>query len=124
MIRKVVTALVLVPLAIVIISFAVANRQTIVVSFDPFDSVQPAFAASMPLFVLIFVLVILGVILGGMAAWLRQGKWRWAARRAEGENRELRLEVDLLKRRLGEQPGRLPPPYQPAPPAPLRSPVE
>jgi uncharacterized integral membrane protein len=124
MIRKVVTALVLVPLAILIISFAVANRQTIVVSFDPFDSAQPAFAASMPLFVLIFVLVIFGVILGGAAAWLRQGKWRWAARRAESENRELRLEVDLLKRQLGDEPGRLAPPLHPAPPVSLRSPVE
>ena len=30
----------------------------------------------LPLFVLIFVLVGLGVIIGGIAAWLRQHKWR------------------------------------------------
>ncbi len=123
MIRKIVTAVVLVPLAVVIVAFAVANRQTIVVSFDPFDSVNPAYAASMPLFVLIFVLVIFGVILGGAAAWLGQMRWRWAARRAESENRELRLENDLLKRQLGENgPTRLSPPL--APPVSPRSPVE
>ena len=97
MIRKIVTAVVLVPLAAIIIAFAVANRQIITVSFDPFDSTEPAYAASVPLFVLIFVLVIFGVFLGGMAAWLRQARWAWAARRAEKENQELRLELDRLK---------------------------
>ena len=42
MFRKLVTALVLVPLAIVFVAFAVANRQAVVVSFDPFDHVHPA----------------------------------------------------------------------------------
>ena len=42
---------------IVIVMFAVANRETITVSFDPFDSAHPAFALKMPLFMLIFVLV-------------------------------------------------------------------
>ena len=52
MIRKVATALILVPLAIVFISFAVANRQTVVFSLDPFDQTDPAFSFAMPLFVL------------------------------------------------------------------------
>ena len=123
--RKVVLAVVLVPIAVIIISFAVANRQAIVVSFDPFDSTQPAYAASMPLFVLIFVLLILGVIIGGTAAWLRQAPWRWAARRAESENRELRGELDVLRRQLGEsQPARLSPPLENVPPTSFRTPVE
>ena len=58
---------------------------------------KPAYAAALPLFVLIFILVIFGVLLGGIAAWLRQARWRWAARRAEKENQELRLELDLLR---------------------------
>jgi uncharacterized integral membrane protein len=122
--RKIVTTLILVPLAVVIIAFAVANRQTIVVSFDPFDSVQPAFAASMPLFVLIFVLLILGVLIGGTAAWLRQSRWRRTARRLDGDIRDLRAEMDGLKRQLGDSPPMRLPPYQPAPPVSLRSPVE
>ena len=39
--RKFVTAFVLIPLAIVIVMFAVANREIITVSFDPFDSESP-----------------------------------------------------------------------------------
>jgi uncharacterized integral membrane protein len=101
MIRKLVTALILVPLAIVLIAFAVANRQSVVVSLDPFDHVHPALSLTVPLFALILALVIGGVIVGGVAAWLRQGKWRRAARLAHAETRELRAEVDRLKQRLG-----------------------
>jgi len=99
MIRKVAKALILIPLAIVIVSLAVANRQMVTVSFDPFDRVEPAFSLALPLYVLILALVIAGVLLGGAAAWLRQGKWRWRARLAESQAHELRLENDQLKRR-------------------------
>lgn len=124
MIRKIATAVILVPLAAIIIAFAVANRQTVTVSFDPFDAAQPAYAASLPLFVLILVLLIFGVLLGGIVSWMRQARWHWAARRAENENRELRLELDLLKREMaGTPPARLAPPFQSASP-PLRSPAD
>jgi uncharacterized integral membrane protein len=111
MIRKIVTALILVPLAIAFIALAVANRQTVVVSFDPFDQAQPAFARALPLYALMLMLVIGGVVVGGVAAWLRQSKWRRAARRADGQVRELRAEVDRLQRRMG--PAELP--ARPAP---------
>ena len=87
MFRKIVTTVIVVPLAAVIIAFAVANRQMVTVSFDPFSAANPAYAATLPLFILIFVLVILGVIVGGAAAWLRQGKWRRAARKLDAEMR-------------------------------------
>jgi hypothetical protein len=101
MTRKIVTALILVPLTIVLVSFAVANRQTIVVSLDPFNEAHPALAVAMPLFALVLTLLIGGVVVGGAAAWLRQAKWRRAARRAEGEARALRAEVDRLRKRVG-----------------------
>jgi uncharacterized integral membrane protein len=101
MIRKFVVVLLLVPLAIVFAALAVANRQTVVVSFDPFDQANPAFVLALPLFALILALVIAGVLIGGVAAWLRQGKWRRTARRAQAQARELRVEVDRLKRRMG-----------------------
>src|SRR6516162_3263905 len=82
MIRRIVTALILLPLAIVVISFAVANRQSVVVSFDPFDQAHPALTRALPLYLLMLMLLIGGVVVGGIAAWLRQGKWRRAARHA------------------------------------------
>jgi hypothetical protein len=101
MIRKILTALILVPIAVVFIAFAVANRQSAVISLDPFNSSQPALSLSMPLFALILALLISGVILGGIAAWLGQGKWRWRARHFEAEARELRRELDRMKPRGG-----------------------
>src|SRR5262245_44137823 len=88
--RKILTAIVLVPLAIIIVMFAVANREVVTLTFDPFNSEQPAFALRSPLFLLSFVLVAIGVIIGGFAAWLNQGKWRARARHAEAEARLLR----------------------------------
>ena len=100
MLRKLVTALILVPLAIVLVAFAVANRQTVVVSFDPFDQAHPAFTLAVPLFALILALVVSGVIVGGVAAWLRQSKWRRTARLAPAQARELGAELDRLKRSM------------------------
>src|SRR3954454_4519676 len=98
MIRKLVSALVLVPLAIVLIAFAVANRESIIVSLDPFDQTNPALSIRLPLFVLILIVVIAAVILGGIAAWLRQSKWRRAARKAQAQVREWRAQLDVLER--------------------------
>lgn len=99
MVRKFLAAVVLVPLVIVLVMFAVANRQTVTVSFDPLNADAPAYAASLPLFVLIFVLVVLGVLIGGTAAWLGQGKWRRAVRRLDAQTRRLNDEVHDLRRR-------------------------
>jgi uncharacterized integral membrane protein len=104
MMRKIITALILVPLAIAFVLFAVANRERVLVSFDPFDPSNPAFAVPLPLFALILILLIGGVLLGGIAAWLKQAKWRRAARSAEAEVRRLRAELAHLRRqsRAGE----------------------
>ena len=108
--RKFVAIAILVPLAIVIVMFAVANREIITVSFDPFDSVHPALAFKMPLFMLIFALVTVGVLVGGIAAWLKQHKWRTRARIAEAEARDLRARLDA------EQPRRNVPALEASPP--------
>jgi uncharacterized integral membrane protein len=108
--RKFIVIAVLVPLAILVVMFAVANREIITVSFDPFDSVAPALAFKMPLFMLIFALVTVGVVVGGIAAWLKQHKWRMRARRAEAEARDLRSRLDA------DQPRRKVPALEASPP--------
>lgn len=98
MARKLFAAFVLFPLGVIFVVFAVANRQAVTVSFDPFNSTQPAFASTMPLFVLILALIMLGVLVGGVAAWLRQAKWRRTARRLQGEMQALRTELEQARR--------------------------
>jgi uncharacterized integral membrane protein len=110
MFRKIVTAIIVVPLAMVIIAFAVANRATVTVSFDPFSSTSPAYAATLPLFAVILLVLIAGVVVGGAAAWLRQSKWRRRARELEAENRTLRAELDAIRRRFAVNDQPAPPP--------------
>jgi uncharacterized integral membrane protein len=109
MLRKIVTTVILVPLSAVIIAFAVANRQSVTVSFDPFSSTNPAYAATLPLFVLIFILVILGVIVGGIAAWLRQARWRRTARKLDNDVRLLHQELSAIRNRFGTNAQATPP---------------
>ncbi len=111
MARKIVTAVILVPLAILIVVFAVANRQPVTVSFDPFASTNPAYSATVPLFVLIFVILVLGVVVGGIAAWVRQSPWRRTARKLDADVRALHDELAEIRRRFGTQ--AQPPPSPP-----------
>lgn len=119
MFRKIVSTLIVVPLAVVIIAFAVANRQSVTISFDPFSSANPAYVATLPLFVVIFMVLILGVLIGGMAAWIGQAKWRRVARKLDGDVRALHQELEAIRRRFAPEPPRSPPepgPYTVIPP--------
>ena len=98
--RRFITVLILVPLAIIVLAFAVANRQPVTFTLDPLGILGSELSLSAPLFVLAFVLVMAGVILGGVAAWVGQGRWRRAARRAEDRARYLAAENEGLRRRV------------------------
>jgi uncharacterized integral membrane protein len=111
--RKFFTAMVLIPLGLIFIVFAVANRHLVTVSFDPFNSTDPSVAVRMPLFVLIIAVAILGVVAGGSATWFRQRHWRRAARQNEAEARTARAQLaELRTQPLRYDPQRLaaPPP--------------
>ena len=101
MIRKIVTVLILVPLALAIVMFAVGepragdDRRSIRSAREP-----PMFAFAMPLFLLLLLALIAGVIVGGAAAWSRQSKWRRRARRLSADLKAARAEAETLRRRL------------------------
>ena len=118
MFRKIVSAVILVPLAAVIIIFAVANRQSVTVSFDPFSTTSPAYAVTLPLLVLIVVLIILCVLICGTVAWVGQARWRRAARRLDADVRALHQELDVIRRRFTTETPRTPDsaPYTVIPP--------
>ena len=91
-------AIILVPLALVIVAFAVANRQTVSFTLDPFGIATTALNFQAPLFALAFALVIVGVVVGGIATWLKQSHWRRAARSLDMEVRKLRGENEQLRK--------------------------
>ena len=78
--KRVAAFLILLPIGIIIVSLAVANRQAVVVSIPPQIGDAPFYTFTMPLFALIFGTLIVGLILGGFATWIRQGKHRKRAR--------------------------------------------
>ena len=101
--RKFLTGLVLIPLGVIFIVFAFANRHLVTVTFDPFDAKDPSAGVTLPLFVVIISVAIFGVVAGGIATWFRQRRWRHAARQFETDARQARLELADLRSRW-EQP--------------------
>jgi uncharacterized integral membrane protein len=95
--RKFFTGLVLIPLGLIFIVFAVANRHLVTVSFDPFNSTDPSVGVTLPLFVVIIAVAILGVVAGGCATWFRQRHWRRAARQHEADARQARAQLAELR---------------------------
>jgi uncharacterized integral membrane protein len=95
--RKFFTGLVLIPLGLIFIVFAVANRHLVTVSFDPFNSTDPSVGVTLPLFVVIIAVAILGVVAGGSATWFRQRHWRRAARQHEADARQARAQLAELR---------------------------
>jgi uncharacterized integral membrane protein len=110
--RKFFTAVVLIPLGLIFVVFAVANRHLVTVSFDPFNSTDSSVSVRLPLFVVIIAVAMLGVVAGGTATWFRQHHWRRAARQHEAEARAARAQLAELR----SQPLRYDPQRLPAPP--------
>lgn len=92
---------VLIPLVVVALTFAIANRGVTIVSFDPFSSPEnasPTIAA--PLFVVLLLTLMFGVLIGSLATWLTQRRHRYGARKARNEADRLRTESDRLRSQL------------------------
>jgi uncharacterized integral membrane protein len=82
--------LVLLPVAVVAVAFAVANRQYVTISFNPFESPQPQGSGigsgiQAPLFIVIILSVAAGVLIGGIFTWFAQGRHRRALRQTRGD---------------------------------------
>jgi len=100
MLRRVVGWVVLVPLCIVLIVFALANRQLVVVNFNPF---VPSEALStpgvgVPFFLVLSTVLLLGVVLGGVATWFAQSHHRRDERSYRRQTERLTREVDAMRR--------------------------
>lgn len=103
MVKRIVGWLVLVPLCAVLIAFALANRQLVVVNFNPFTPVEALAAPGygVPLFVVLYVVLLIGVLLGGVATWFAQGPQRQRARHWRREAHALNSELEALRKAQG-----------------------
>jgi uncharacterized integral membrane protein len=103
MVKRIVGWFVLVPLCAVLIVFALANRQLVVVNFNPFATAESIEAtnAGMPLFLVIFAVLLIGVVLGGIATWFAQGPHRREERHFRRETDRLHRELEAARREPG-----------------------
>ena len=114
MMKRIATYLIIVPVVLLVLLFAVANRHLVTLSLDPFNAAAPALSFQAPLFLVLFVVLALGVLIGGVAAWFKQGRHRRAARQARADMERYRGEAERLRARVsGVEPP--PPPTLPAP---------
>ena len=76
------------PLILMLLVFALSNRDTATLSFWPFD-----LAVSLPLSFMLVACLLLGLLLGGFTVWLGDLKYKMEAHR-------LRHEVTNLNRQI------------------------
>nr|WP_321462233.1 LapA family protein [uncultured Cohaesibacter sp.] len=99
-IKRFLQLIILVPFAIVVISLAVANRHTVKLALDPFSPEQPVLDFTVPLYVVIFGALLVGIFIGGFMAWMKQGRHRKAAREKRYEAQKWRNEADRQQKRI------------------------
>ncbi len=80
MLNRFMLIVVFVPIAIILIALAVANRAPTAFTLDPFNPGNPALTLQLPLFFLLFAAIAIGMIVGSLATWFRQGRYRKLAR--------------------------------------------
>lgn len=90
MVNRIVLVVVFVPLAVILIALAVANREMVAFTLDPFNPGNPALTLTLPLFVMLLVTLALGVVIGGAVTWIKQGRYRKLARQRSAEAESLR----------------------------------
>ena len=83
------------PFLVLAAAFAAANRHDVDVSLDPLP-----FGLTVPLFLIVLTSVLVGLIVGGVSAWLSGRRWRRSTRQLRRSNALLETEVAALRDQL------------------------
>ncbi len=85
------------PIAVVIIALAMVNNQPVTILLDPVTPDAPLLSLTVPLYGVFFVMLMAGVLLGGIAVWANQGRFRRAARQSRRDAARWRIEAERLR---------------------------
>jgi uncharacterized integral membrane protein len=96
--------LLLLPVAAVIIVFSIYNRHGVDVMVDPSGIFHSGMKFTLPLYMVVFASMMIGVLAGGVASWMKQGKHRRAARDARSDARKLQDEAERLRSQVAALP--------------------
>jgi uncharacterized integral membrane protein len=86
-----------VPVTIVVVVFAVSNRDFVTLDLWPFELTY-----SMPLFALVLICLVVGFLLGAFIMWISSGKTRSRAREAYYKASSLERDLAFMKRKQAE----------------------
>jgi uncharacterized protein HemY len=98
MLRRIVRLVVVLPAVAVLAAIGLANTQDVRLALDPFRPDNPVLSLVLPFYIWLLAAVILGVLIGGLATWASQARWRRSARRREAETQGGTGEADRLGR--------------------------
>lgn len=98
MLRRIVQFAVALPIALLLVTLAVANRHSVSLVLDPFRPGNPAISLVLPLYAYLLGALLVGVLIGGIATWLTQARWRRSARNRAAEAERWHAEADRLSR--------------------------
>ncbi len=101
---KLVHWLVTLPLALLLVVFAVSNRESVMVTLWPLPVVLDA-----PLYLVVLLILLIGFLIGQLVAWINGRHWRREARRRARRIESLERELAATQAHLPKaQPSRLP----------------
>lgn len=98
MLKRVLSLLVAFPLGAVLVAIAVSNRQPVALILDPFRPENPALSVALPFYAYLIGALVIGVVLGGVATWMGQKRWRQTARAQGQRAARWQAEADRLAR--------------------------
>ena len=98
MLRRAWKYVIWVPVAIVLLTLAVINRHGVRLVLDPFRPEEPVLFLVLPFYVYLIGMLVIGIVIGGIATWVTQARWRRSARRRGAEAQRWQAEADRLGR--------------------------
>ena len=88
------------PVGVMLVTLMVVNRHMVGFIYNPFVSHQFAQRIELPFFYFLLGALIIGSIIGAIATWFGQGRWRKVARKRSKEARDMRKKADELMQQV------------------------
>ena len=88
------------PIGVILATLMVINRHSVGFVYNPFVAREFAPKIEMPFFFYLLGALIIGTIIGGIATWFAQGRWRKVARKRSREANDMRKKADDLMQQV------------------------
>jgi uncharacterized integral membrane protein len=96
--RRLIWLVVALPVALLLVTLALANRHPVRLVLDPFRPADPTVSVVLPFYYYLFGMLLVGVVIGGTVVWLKQARWRRNARQRATEASRWQAEATRLTR--------------------------